>query len=195
MAEEKRKTEDSIKTLTNQIISNSKDAKWTKEMLQQLAGLYQMDKLIDVPLKDVKDIIDFDANVLYKVRDGYVWECKGGMTTHVSVRMSRVCAMLNTIFELHNKEDKTEDEQSLYDSFSTAVAYIFQCPIFSSLNEMALFQNATAILNSYTEYCTEHYSNAEAVDETEEDIRANNEADNAAKAMEILAESPLPPED
>lgn len=109
--------------------------------------------------------------------------------------MARVCAILNTIFELHNKEDKTEDEQSLYDSFSTAVSYIMQAPIFSSLDERALFQNATAILSSYTDFCTEHYTNAEAADETEEDIKENIQAEQMADALEELANAPLPPED
>lgn len=196
MAEEERKTtEDSIKTLTNQIISNSKDAKWAKDMLSQLKGLYQMDKLIDVPLKDVTDKLDFGANVLYKVRDGYVWECKGGMSTHVSLRMQRICVMLNTIFELHNKEDKTENEQSLYDVYSNAVAYIMQCPIFSSLDERTLFQNATSILSTFQEYTNTHYTNAEAVDETEDDIKANAEAEILAQGIEVLANAPLPPED
>lgn len=193
--ERRKTTEEEIKEAETLIVNNSKDARFAKGLIQKLRGLYQMNKLIDVPLKDVTDNLDFGANVLYKVRDGYVWECKGGMTTHVSVRMSRVCAMLNTIFELHNKEDKTEEEQSLYDSFSTAAAYIFQCPIFSSLDERALFQNATAILNAYTEFCTDNFTNAEAVDETEEDIKENIQDEQMANALETLANAPLPPED
>lgn len=195
MEGERRKTEDLIKDLTNQIISNSKDAKWAKDMLSQLKGLYQMDKLIDVPLKDVTDKLDFGANVLYKVRDGYVWECKGGMSTHVTVRMSRVCVMLNTIFELHAKEDKTDDEQTSFDAFVDAVSYMFQAPIFSSLDERALFQNATSILSTFQEFCNENYTNAEAVEESEQDLLDNAEFEQQSKALEELANAPLPPED
>lgn len=199
MAEERKKsTNEKIGELKKRIVG-CKDPKLTEQLINQLLGLhkstFEMNRLLDIPLSEIKDEIDLGANKIYRTIRGYVFECKGGMITFVEHRMARVCAMLNTIFELHNKEDKTEDEQSLYNGFSTAVAYIMQCPIFSSLDERALFQNATAILNSYTEYCTENYTNAEAVDETEEDIKANIEAEQTAKAMEILADSPLPPED
>lgn len=191
--------ESKIAELAGRIVANAKSPRWAKSQIDELLRLQkqscEMNKLIDVPLKDVTDKLDFGANVLYKVRDGYVWECKGGMTTHVSLRMSRVCAMLSTLFELRNKEDKNDDEQSLYDSFSTAVAYIFQCPIFSSLNEKALFENATDILRSFHEYCDENYTNGQIVEETEQDIKDNIEAERLAQAVEHLADAPLPPED
>lgn len=191
--------ESKIAELAGRIVANAKDPRWAKSQIDELLRLQkqscEMNKLIDVPLKDVTDKLDFGANVLYKVRDGYVWECKGGMTTHVSLRMSRVCAMLSTLFELRNKENKTDDEQALCDSFSTAVVYIFQCPIFSSLNEKALFENATAILRSFHEYCDENYTNAEAAEESEQDIKDNIESERLAQAVEHLADTPLPPED
>lgn len=193
MAEERKKTEDKIKEIEAQILSNSKDAHFAKKLIQQLSGLYQMDKLIDVPIKDISDTIDMGANVLYRVRDGFVWECRGGMTTHVSMRMAKVCSMLDTIFALKHGIPKADEELS--DSYATAVSYIMQCPIFSSLDERALFQNATAILKSYTEYCTENYTNAEAVDETTEDIKEDIQAEQAAAAIEQLADAPIPPED
>lgn len=195
MEDEKRKTENKIKEVEAQILSNSKDAHFAKNLIQQLAGFYQMDKLIDVPLKDVKESIDFGACAIHKVKDGYVFVAKGGMETHVSLRMQSICTMLQTLFDLHNKEGKTDDDNALFDAFSSAIQYTFQAPIFSSLDEKALFQNATAILNSYTEFCTENYTNAEAKNETENDYKENAEAEAAAKALETLAESPLPPED
>lgn len=196
MAEERRKTnKERIKEIQTQIISNSKDAHFTKNLIQQLSGLYQMDKLIDIPLKDIKDSIDFGACELHKVKDGYVFIAKGGLYTFVDLRMQSICTMLQTLFDLHNKDDKTEDENIIYENFRDAVLYIFQAPIFASMNEKSLFEIATAILKTFNDYAEEHYTNSEAVEETENDIKANNEAENAAKAMEILAESPLPPED
>lgn len=200
MEEEKRKktTAEKIAELKKRIVG-CKDPKLAEQLLNQLLGLhkstFEMNRLLDIPLSEIKDEIDLGANKIYRTIRGYAWECKGGMITFVEHRMSRVCAMLNTIFELHNKEDKTEDEQSLYDSFSTAVAYIFQAPIFSSLDEKALFQNATSILSTFQEYANKHYTNAEAVDETEEDIKENIQEEQMANALETLANTPLPPED
>lgn len=190
MEEERKTNEELIKDLTDKIVGNSKDAHFAKSLIQQLAGLYQMDKLIDIPLKYVKETIDLGACAIHRVKDGYVFEAKGGLKTHVSLRMARVCAMLNTLFELRKSGDK-----ELYSSFSTAIEYIFESPIFSSLDERALFQNATAILSSYMEFCTENYANAEAKEESEEDIKSNNEFEQMGQAIEALADVPLPPED
>lgn len=196
MADEERKpTEDSIKTLTNQIISNSKDAKWAKDMLTQLAGLYQMDKEIDIAANEVTDTIDLGACAIKRCKQGYIFDAKGGLQTFVSWRMGKVCAMLNTIFEYNAKADKTDDEQTTFDAFVDAVLYVFQCPIFSSLDERALFQNSTSILSTFQEFCNEHYTNAEAVDESEQDLRDNAEFERQSQALEELANAPIPPED
>ncbi|MBD5381938.1 hypothetical protein [Clavibacter sp.] len=194
----KKTTPEQIAELKTKIV-NCKDVRQSEKLLNQLLGLYkssfEMNRLLDIPLSDIREEIDFGANKLYRTIKGYVWECKGGMTIFVEHRMTRVCAMLNTIFELNAKENKTEEEQKLYDSFQTAVAYIMQAPIFSSLNEQSLFQNATAILSTFNEYCTENYTNAEAPDRTEEDYKEDAEMDIISKGIETLVESPLPPED
>lgn len=197
--EKKKTTAERIAEIKKQIV-NCKDARQSEKLLNQLLGLhrstFEMNRLLDIPLSDIKDEIDFGANVLYKVRDGYVWECKGGMTIHVSVRMARVCAMLNTLFEMYQtQESQTEAGRTLYESFSTAVAYIFQAPIFSSLDERALFQNATAILNSFNEYCNEKYTNAEAPERAEQDYLDDAQEELLEKGVETLVNTPLPLED
>lgn len=201
MEEEKRKkiTAEKIAELKKRIIG-CKDPKLTEKLLNQLLGLhkstFEMNRLLDIPLSEIKDEIDLGANKLYRTIRGYAWECKGGMITFVEYRMARVCTMLQTLIEMYQTQDsQTEEGKELFNSFSTAVAYIMQAPIFSSLDERALFQNATAILSNYQEFCTEHYTHAEAVDETEEDIKANNEFEQMGQAIEALANAPLPPED
>lgn len=197
--EQLRTNEKQIKELADKITANAKDPHWAKSQVEELLRLQrqdcEMNKLIDVPLKDVKDTIDFGACAIHRCKDGYVFVAKGGMETHVSWRMSAVCAMLDTLFETHNKEGKDEDENTIYEALSTAVQYVFQAPIFSSLNEKALFDNATALLRSFHEYCDVNYTNAEAVEETEKDIKDNIEAERLAQAAEAIADAPLPPED
>lgn len=199
MGEEKKKSiNEQIAELKTRIAS-CKDARQSEKLLNQLLGLhkstFEMNRLLDIPLSEIKESIDLGANVLHRTIRGYAWQCKGGMITFVEHRMSRVCTMLNTLFELNSKEDKTEDEKELYDSFSTAVAYVMQAPIFSSLDERALFQNATSILSTYTEYCTENFTNAEAPERTEEDYKEDADAEKTAEGLEVLAGSPLPSED
>lgn len=184
-----------INKLVNQIVSNSKDVKWAREMLGQLKGFYQMDKLIDVPLSDIVESIDFGACVIYKLRDGFAFEAKGGVITHVSYRMTAITTMLQTLFDLHSKDDKTEDENAIYNSFSSAVLYCFQCIIFSSLDEKTLYGNATDILRRFNEYTNEHYNNAKPTPESEQDIKENIEEENIARGLEAIADAPLPPEE
>lgn len=196
--EKQKSTNERIAELKKRIIG-CKDEKLKSTLLNQLLGLhkstFEMNRLLDIPLSDIKDEIDLGANKVYRTIKGYVFECKGGMITFVEHKMARVCAMLNTLFELNAKENKTEEEQSLYDSFATACAYIFQAPIMSSLDERALFQNATALLKTFNEYCTENYTNAEAPERTEQDYLDDAQEELIAKGIEAIAEAPLPPED
>lgn len=196
---EEKEKKNKIAELTEQIVGNAKDAHWMRNQVTELLRIQKqecdMNKIIDIPLSDIVEVIDFGACVLYKVKDGFVFEAKGGMITHVSLRMQSICTMLQTLFDLHAKEDKTEEDNTIYEAFSTAILYTFQCPIFSSLNEETLYSNATSILKHFNEYTKEHFDNAKNLTETEEDIKANNEAELIAKGLEILAESPLPPED
>lgn len=193
--ERRKKTEEEIKEVETLIVNNSKDALFAKGLVQRLSGLYQMDKLIDVPTSDIVEVIDFGACVIYRLRTGYMFEAKGGMQTYISLRMQSICTMLQTLFDLHNKEDKTEDENTIYDAFSSAILYCCQCLIFASMNEESLYGIATDILKRFNEYCAENYEKAEVREETEADIKANIEAENFNTAIQTLVDSPLPPED
>ena len=199
--EEKRNksVNEQIAELKKKII-NCKDARQSEALLNHLLGLhrstFEMNRMLDIPLSDIKESIDMGANVLHRTAKGYVWECKGGMITFVEHRMARVCTMLNTLFEMYQTQDsQTEEGKKLFDSFSTAVAYVMQAPIFSSLDERALFQNAMAILNTYTEYCTEKYTNAEAPERTEDDYKEDAEFEQQSAAIENIVNAPLPSEE
>lgn len=199
MEEGKRKsTAEKIAELKKRIIG-CKDTKLTEQLINQLLGLHKQSLHtpveLEVPCSEVKETIDFGACKISRTIRGYLFEAKGGLYTFVESRMVSVCAMLNTVFEFHNKEDKTEEEQMLYDNFINAVQYCLQAPIFASMNEGSLFAIATEILRVFNEYCAENYTNAEYVPETEEDIKANNEMENMGRALETLANAPLPPEE
>lgn len=200
MAEEKRKktTAEKIAELKKRIIG-CKDAKLTESLINELLALHKQSlheptELI-VPVKEVKDTIDFGHCKISRTIRGYLYEAKGGLYTFVESRMASVCAMCDTIFEIHGKDDLTEEDRQLYDSFVNAVQYVFQTPIFASMNEGSLFSIATEILRVFNDYCAENYTNAEGVEETEEDIKANNEFEQMGQAIESLANAPLPPEE
>ena len=200
MAEEKRKSlNEQIAELKTRI-SNCKDVRQSEKLINQLLGLhkstFEMNRLLDVPLSEIKESIEIgEANILHRTIRGYAWECRGGMITFVEHRMSRVCVMCNTLFELNKVKDNSPEDMERYNVFSNAVAYIFQSPIFGSMDEISLFEIATAILSSFNSFYDKNYTNAEAVSETEQDLLDNAEAEAIAKGFEALAEAPIPPED
>lgn len=185
-----------IKALQEEMISNAKDAKWMKS---QMAKLRVMQNRIthepmelSVPCHEVKETLDFGACRISSTIRGYLFEAKGGMYTFVESRMNAVCEMLDTLFSLHKKADKNElegEDKELYETFLDAVLYVFQAPIFSSIDQCSLFSNAASILKSWNDYAEEHYSNAEIKDDTEQDVKENIEFEKAAEGMGILIQN------
>lgn len=199
MTQKKQTIDEQIKNVKVQIASNSKDAEWAKKMLNQLFVLQKQSMTepteLSVPCKEVKASIDLGACKISRTIRGYLFEAKGGLYTFVDLRMGRVCAMLNTLFELHAKDEKSEDEQTVYSTFVNAVEYVFQAPIFASMNETSLFSIATSILHVFNEYCNENFTNAEAPERTEEDYKADVEFEQFEQAAEVLVNAPIPPEE
>ena len=163
-----------IKQIKQDLISNSKDAKWAKQLISKLVSLQKQEDVepveLIVPTKEVKESIDFGPCKISRTTRGFLFEAKGGLKTFIEFRMSRVCVMFRTLFELHGKVDKTDDEKELYDSFSSAVLYVCQALIFSSLNEASLFNNAANILKTFNEYCQENADNIQPSEENEIDM-------------------------
>lgn len=191
--------EDKIQNLKQQIIANSKDAAWAKNMLLELMALQRQADVeaveLSVPVSEVKQSIDFGAYSLKKTIRGILFTAKGGMSTFVDMRMQSVYEMLDRVFEWQEQMGDDDDSREVYDAFVSAVAYVFQAPIFCSLGEGTLFDVATHILKCFNEYCEENYTNAKPHEETEEDIRDNIIEENMAAAMDIIANAPVPPED
>ncbi len=189
-----KKIEDKIKDVKQQLIANSKDGEWAKKMLAHLTSLQKQADIetveLIVPTKDVIERIDFGSFSIARTSQGYLFEAKGGLSTFVSLRMQAVCDMIQYVFEMYNNPSDDEEQKKIADSYMAAVGYIMQTPIFASLNEMALYDIAANILRAFNEYVANNVNNAELKEETEEDIKANIEAENIAKAVEMIVETP-----
>lgn len=194
-----QKIEDKIADLKAQIVANSKDAEWAKKMLVQLTSLQKQSDVeaveLVVPVREVKQAIDFGAYTLKKTPRGILFTAKGGLSTFVESRMQSVHEMLDRVFYLHDNPAEDDETKDLYNAYTDAVAYIMQTPIFASLGDKMLFDIAAHILGGFNEYCAENVNNAELREETEEDIAANVATEKMAKVIEDIASSPLPPED
>lgn len=184
-----------IAELKKKIVAST-DKHQTSRLLDDLLALQRQDVIepveLIVPVKEVKESIDFGACKISRTIRGFLFEAKGGLYTFVESRMQSIYTMLDHLFQLHNKEDKTDDEVDMYNLFRDAVLYVFQAPIFASINERMLFEISTDMLRHFNEYYDENYTNAEPHEETEEDIKANNEFDKTNEAVKVLVDSPLP---
>lgn len=184
-----------IEELKKQIAATS-DKHQVQKLLDTLLTLQRQADIepveLIVPVKEVKESIDFGACKISRTIRGFLFEAKGGLYTFVESRMQSIYTMLDSLFQLHNKENKTDDEKNMYNLFRDAVLYIFQAPIFASINEKMLFEISTDMLRHFNEYYDENYTNAKPHDETEEDIKANNEFENVNEAIQTLVDSPLP---
>lgn len=186
-----------IQELKKRIIENSRDESETQSLVFELSDLIQKRetgyKLVDIPLREIKEEIDLGPNKVYKTIRGYVYEAKGGMTTLIEHRMARVCAMFETLFELHKKAKKDKDKESdthkLYEVFQAALMYVMQTPIFASLDEKSLFEISTAILHTFNDYVDANYNNPQPYEETEEDIKQNAELENISEGLDNVLNS------
>lgn len=185
-----------IKALEKEMISNAKDAKWMKSQMAKLRVLQHRHDHepveLSVPCREVKETLDFGACRISSTIRGYLFEAKGGMYTFIESRMSAVCGMLDALFSMHKEMTEKElegEEKEIYETFLDAVLYVFQAPIFSSIDQRSLFSNATSILKSWNDYAEEHYGNAEIKDDTEQDVKENIEFEKAAEGMDILIQN------
>lgn len=177
--------------LISQLLSNAKDAKWAEQLIRDILSLQrQLDVEaveLAVPTKEVKATFDGGAYVVSKTIRGILFAAKGGMSTFVDMRMSSLYTMLDIVY-FGEGVYATPDDEGIW---REAVATIMQAPIFASLGDKALFDIATFIVKSFKENA-EQYLESPAHEETQEDIEANIVYENAAEALNILAEAPIP---
>lgn len=134
-----------------------------------------------VKTADVKDRISFDSCEIVKLKIGYLFTAKGGMSTYVSPAMGSVYTMLNTLFELRDSNDEGASEA--YDAFASAVIVLFQTPIMASLSEKSFIDTAIAVTKIFNENC-DALLKKPLKEETPEDAQLNAEYIETEKELE-----------
>lgn len=201
MAEQKKQTlNEKIKSAKDKIISNSKDAAWTKKMLNELLSLQRQADVepmeLNVPVSEVKDTADADSFKVIRTIRGYLFQTRGGaLSTFVELKYATVCSMLDTLMGLIKKSEKEEYERFYID----CISYVMQAPIFAAMGlslpaygkpaeHDSLFNIGTAILKEFGRFSEKHFAEAEVSAETEEDINENIAQENMAHTLENISE-------
>lgn len=196
--EEKKanKIRDKIADLINEIIANSKDASWTKKALTRLISLQKQSDIeaveLIVPVKEVKETLDYGPYALKKTPRGILFIAKGGLYTFVESRMNGTYGMLNDIFEIQ-KDDTIDTE--LQEGYVSSVSSVMQAPIFASIDIGSMLGIASSIISEYSKFVNNKVENAELHEETEEDITANDDATIIGDIMKQAHFIPWPPEE
>lgn len=211
MGEELRTNKDEIDKLSQQIISNSKDQKWAKEMIQELLRLQKQDddmnKEIDVPISEVLETVSFGATEASKTVRGYLFKTTyhPGLWTFIGSNYGNACSMLQWAMDCQQALNDNKKFKGC-EGFIESVEVVFQAPLFAamgwSLPMIGKKIDLTSLLNISNDikkeaqrFDDEHGNPAEPRQETSEDIADNIEFENTGRALETLANAPLPPED
>lgn len=197
MSDEKKEPtlDERIKTLKEQIISNGKDARWTKNMISELLSLQRQKDVepteLCVPTEEVKEVADADSFKVIKTVRGYLFQTRSGvLSTFVESKYGTVCSMLETLMSLVKKDKLEEYEQSYLD----CISYVMQAPIFAAMglslpaygkpaDHEPLFNIGIAIIKEFNRFNDKHFIDAEVHKDTEEDVAENNAMENASDAL------------
>lgn len=201
MSENKEQTLDErIKHVKEQIISNGKDARWTKNMISELLSLQRRKDVepmeLCVPTEEVKDVADGDSIKVIKTVRGYLFQTRGGaLSTFVESKYASVCSMLDMLMTLIKKENLEEYEQSYLD----CISYVMQAPLFAAMglslpvygkpaDHEPVFNIGLAILKEFNRFNEKYFIDAEVHKDTEEDVAENNAMENASDALGMIAQ-------
>lgn len=182
------KNNDRIEELKKEIVKNYPEGMGIEEKLEELLRLQkqdcEMNKEIDINISDViKEYPIGEAVIVKRINQGWLFECRNGFMSFVPHNALSVVQLFINMENLI--ENSPEEELTL--QYKDALAFIFQCPIFSSVSPESLWDNARNIVHNFNRFVKENFENVkDAPQPTEEDYKLNAEAENMAQAMENL---------
>lgn len=185
-----------LKEVKNKIVANSKDAHFAESLISELVGLQKQTDIepteVIIPLADIEKSYDFETTKLSKTRTGkFVFEAKGGMYTIVEMRMRSLYELCEHIFEYLENPSDDKELDDMEGALRDATLYSLQTPILCSLDQRMLYEVTTKMIESFSEYAT-GIASQDLKPETEEDIKANNEFIDSAKAVGEIVNTPIP---
>lgn len=184
--------QEKLKEVKAKIKANSKDAHFAEALIDELVGLQKQADIepveLIVPCAEVEKTYQIDdVTTLVKTPKGYLY--KHGNLTAIWVPFG-VNTLWQTMTEfdgLLGKDERTEEE----DIVISMVNRMLQWHTVAFMDAESLIDSAQAsvkILNDAMERCKERINSKE----TQEDIKANTEFADASKAIENIANEPIP---
>ena len=191
MDDKKTVLKERFNEVKNQILSNSKDAHWAKNAIDELVSLKgQLDHeptIVYLPTKDVEKQFKGETYEMSIMKDGTaVYHTYGGYTV---VAKPNLTSLAGTIEEYVNSQDyvlelNDEEKENLQLSLS-AFSYIMSLPTFA-FSDLAFTYDIAGSIVSFLREKSETLLNEELKDETREDTEANEQFRDASIAIQEM---------
>ena len=193
MDDKKKVLKDRFNEVKNQLLTNSKDAHWAKNAIEELVSLKgQLDHeetLVYLPKKNVEDIVSNDTFELAVMKDGTaIYKTFGGYTVIANANLVSLNDKITEFVRLDKElDDTTEEERENIKLDLAAFGYILSLPTFVFSDVNFTYEMAGHIVK----YLREKYDeavNSEPLAETPEDIIENQRFRDASLAIDELGD-------
>lgn len=190
---DKNTLKERLEEVKNNLITNSKDAHWAKNAIDELLSLKgQIEHeptLVYLPVKDVENKLDGGTFEMSIMKDGTaVYHTYGGLTV---VAKPNLTSLAGTIAEYVGSQEYVttlnEEEKELFDLDLSAFGYIMSLPMFAFSNKEFTYSIASNIVE-FLRKSTDELLNEELREETVEDIEMNERFKDASLALEEMKE-------
>lgn len=160
-----------IDEVSAQIVSNSKDARFAKKLVDELLSLkgqYDVEEVVMiVRAKDVLNEYDNDNIVLMRCKQCIIWRHRGGFSVVVEPRMRGLYEWLDGLLSLKDDEDKlTEDAKMVYSANYFGMSILMQIPMFAVADDELFFNIVDKAVEEIKKFSDKHLNNPELQEET-----------------------------
>lgn len=190
---DKKVLKERLDEVKNNLITNSKDAHWAKNAIDELLSLKgQLEHeptLVYLPVKDVENKLEGGTFEMSIMKDGTaVYHTYGGLTV---VAKPNLTSLAGTIAEYVGSQEYVatlnEEEKELFDLDLSAFGYIMSLPMFAFSNKEFTYSIASNIVE-FLRKSADELLNEELHEETSEDIEMNERFKDASLALEEMKE-------
>lgn len=187
-----KQLQEKLKEVKAKIKANSKDAHFAEALIDELVGLQKQADIepveLIVPCAEVEKTYQIDdVTTLVKTAKGYLY--KHGSLTYIWIPfgLNTLWQTMNEFEDLLAKEERTEEE----DIMISMVNRMLQWHTVAFTDAESLIDSAQASVK-ILKAAKKRYEDRVNPKETQEDIKANTEFAEASKAVEDIANEPIP---
>lgn len=184
--------QEKLKEVKAKIKANSKDAHFAEALIDELVGLQKQADIepveLIVPCAEVEKTYQIDdVTTLVKTAKGYLYKYGNTFYTYIPFGLNEFFNSFVGYEEMLSKESLSDDEQLTVQALNRAM----QWPVTATLDEVTFWDSANASLKIMLE-AHKRWQDKINPKETQEDIKANTEFAEASKAVEDIANEPIP---